>query len=138
MASSYVLIKSRAFYAAVLRMKEALRTLQEASFLDRNPYWHTRTAKRHIKELEDSAQHLLEEILIYGALLVKEGYMQQRQLRSYALLYEVLFLFQEDVKKHELEHLLLIKEEKATRRLKQFLDYSMRLAIEMARQAENR
>lgn len=135
-ASPCVLIKSKNFYAALLRMKEALRSLQEASFLDRNPYWHTKAAKQHIKELEESAQELQEQVLLYSALLVKTGYMEQRHLCSYAVLYEVLFLFQEDVKKHELEHLLLIRDEKMTQRLQQFLDYSMRLAMEVMQQAD--
>lgn len=97
---------------------------QQASLLHRNPYLHSRKAKENLKMIQDSCSQCLDTIFLYVALLAKEHLCDKKELREFFFQYEVLFGFQEDVKKFELQHLLLIKDQELTAKLYKFILYT--------------
>lgn len=111
----------------VIQLRQNLERVQQASLKDRNPYWHTKTAKENIKALEDSVAQCITAILHYTAALAKYQQKDAMELKAYFLTYHFLFQFQDDIKKHEIIHHILIKDSIVTANFYRFFDQTMTL-----------
>lgn len=109
----------------VIQLRQNLERVQQANLKDRNPYWHTKTAKDNIKALEDSVAQCITAILHYTAVLAKYKQRDAMELKAYFLSYNFLFQFQDDIKKHEIIHHIFIKDAIVTANFYRFFDQTM-------------
>lgn len=108
----------------VQQLKANIEHTQKAGMIHRNPYLHSRKAKENLKMVQDSAGQCLETIFLYVASLAREGICDKSELNEFFFQYEILFGFQENVKKYELQHLILMKDQVFTAKLYKFILYS--------------
>lgn len=120
-----VLNKGRVLKVYIQELKQNVETVCQASFIHRNPYIRTRRAKQHIQALFDAIQHCQDSIFLYIAELAKLEVCQKQEINAYFFIYRFLFDFQDDIKKQEWLHLLMIRNVTCMEKFKTFISYSM-------------
>lgn len=105
----------------LLELRQNLTQLQAASFLHRNPYLHSYKARQHIKAFTESMQHCLDTWLLFSGAICKEQSLDEKTLQGYHALCQILFEYQDGVRKQEIIHLLLLRDSETTQRLLRFV-----------------
>lgn len=129
------MMKKREQYEDVLRkghildiyvqvLEQNVKTVCEASFADRNPYFRSKRAKQNLQALVDTLQQCQDAIVLYMAALANVQLCSKQEQYAYYMIYQFLFDFHDDIKKQEWMHLLLIRDASCRKMFEIFIAYT--------------
>ncbi|MEG0329512.1 MAG: hypothetical protein RR624_03675 [Longicatena sp.] len=87
-----------------------INILTQGNFLERNPYWHSTKTKKVLVAIHESVNRSIEDIFLFSACVTKLENQHERLL-AYFETYAFLFDFYDDIKRQEMDHRLLMKDQ---------------------------
>ena len=107
-------------------LHETYLRIVDEPWYKRNPYLRSASMKRRIEEMDDLIMQLISILLDYSALLSKSKVCKEKELGAYYYVYQFLFSYQDELKRQENIHLLLIKSASLMEQFEHFFDYTNR------------
>lgn len=121
-----ILLRGSSLSVLTKALEQTIMHLIQEPWYRRNPYIHSSKVKCLIEEMDDLIEQIIHTILDYSALLGKACICEDKELHAYYYVYQFLFSFQDEIRRQENIHLLLIRNASLIEQFEHFFNYTKR------------